>query len=574
MKPEKKPDPKKGGKDAKDAEAKPEDVAARKGRLLPNVRLIAFQALVSNMTPEDLHEAVVDPAWKIRDEALAELERRQDPKVGEIAAKTLAKGVLLDSAHGDRHSLEVTPVRCRAARIVARVEGVKGAEDLIKRGGAMETPRELRMTLAELVAGFNDEKTNKQLVAALTGRGSAQEKLFLIAATKSLPDEKVAKGLEHLLGDKEPDVIVAACRVLSERKEKGAIDRLSKMIGKGKDRNTMRAALEALVVLRQGDPAWVDELVTLTQHEEPEVRNLALEALGQTKEQKALEKLVAALNDENWSVRLAALDALSHMRVKEAISPIVERMAKEEGRMLSEFSLALWRLTGQGYGENAGGWKNWWSANGQGFELLSEAQLNSVKTGEEEYRLKQTTRVESKFFGLRIVSHRVIFIIDVSGSMQEVLNSEYDGKSGTPRIEVARRELERCIGGLDPAAFFNILTFSSDVDRWTDGALAAANEKNREEARLFASKLKEGGGTNIYGAILEAFKDADVDTIFFLSDGEPSVGDEIDPVVIREHVKAWNEHRGIQINTISIGGQFQVLEWLAEDSGGTNIRFD
>lgn len=577
-KPEKK-EPKKGGKDAKDdkdkeGDDKPDDPASRKGRILPNVRLVAFEALVSNMTPEELYEATLDRAWKIRDEALGELDRRQDPKVGEIADKTLSKGVLLDSTHGDPRSLEVTPVRCRAARIVGRVQGLKAVDDLIKKGGQMETPRELRLTLAEIVAGFNDDKTNKQLVQALTGRASAQEKLFLIAATKKLPDDKVGKGLEHLLSDKEADVVVAACRALTERQDKGAVDKLSKMIGKGKDRNTMRAALEALVVLRKGDPAWVDELVALSAHEDSEVRNLALEALGQTKDQKAIAKLVEALNDPSWSVRLAALDALAHMRSKDAISPIVERMAKEEGRMLSEFSLALWRLTGQGYGENAGGWKNWWAANGASFELLTEAQLNSVKTGEEEYRLRQTTRVESKFFGLRIISHRVIFIIDVSGSMQEVLNSEYDGKSGTPRIEVARRELERCIGGLDPAAFFNILTFSTDVDRWTDGALAAANEKNREEAKLYASKLKEGGGTNIYGAMQEAFKDPDVDTIFFLSDGEPSQGDEIDPMVIREHVKAWNEHRGIQINTISIGGQFQLLEWFAEDSGGTNIRFD
>ncbi len=573
-KPEKKPDPKKAGKDDKDDKDKPEATEAKKGRPLPNVRFNAFEALVGNMTAEELGDAVEDPAWKIRDQAFAELDRRQDPKLLELATKTLAKGILTDSTRGDRHSQEVTSVRCRCARIVARIQGVKGVDDLIKRGSAIETPKELRLVLAELVAGFGDDKTNKQLVAALTGRASAEEKLFLIAATRNLQDDKVAKGLDHLLGDKDQDVVVAACRALSDRKEKSAIEHLSKMIGKGKERNTMRAALEALVVIRKGDPAWVDELINLTKSEDFEVRNLALESLGQTKEQKALEKLVAALNDTSWSVRLAALDALAHMRVKEAIGPIVERMAKEDGRMLQEFSLTLWRLTGQGYGENPKGWENWWKANGERFEFLTEEQLNSVKTGEEEYRLRQTTRVESKFFGLRIISHRVIFIIDVSGSMQEVLNSEYDGKTGTPRMEVARKELDRCIQGLDPSAFFNILTFSTDVDRWMDGALAVANDKNREEARTYVGKLKEGGGTNLYGAIQEAFKDLDVDTIFILSDGEPSVGDEIDPVVIRDHVKAWNEHRGIQINTISVGGQFQVLEWIAEDSGGTNIHFD
>jgi hypothetical protein len=39
-------------------------------------------------------------------------------------------------------------------------------------------------------------------------------------------------------------------------------------------------------------------------------------------------------------------------------------------------------------------------------------------------------------------------------------------------------------------------------------------------------------------------------------------------------VKAWNEHRKIVINTIQIAGQFQVLDWLAEDSGGTHVKFE
>jgi hypothetical protein len=65
-----------------------------------------------------------------------------------------------------------------------------------------------------------------------------------------------------------------------------------------------------------------------------------------------------------------------------------------------------------------------------------------------------------------------------------------------------------------------------------------------------------------------------VDTIFVLSDGEPSVGDVLDPFEIRAHVKRWNKDREIVINSIAVGGSFQILEWIAEDSGGTHVRFD
>ena len=47
----------------------------------------------------------------------------------------------------------------------------------------------------------------------------------------------------------------------------------------------------------------------------------------------------------------------------------------------------------------------------------------------------------------------------------------------------------------------------------------------------------------------------------------------IDPGSIREHVRLWNENRGIVIHSIAVGGKLQVLEWLAEDHGGTHVKF-
>ncbi|MBK7874970.1 MAG: HEAT repeat domain-containing protein [Planctomycetes bacterium] len=554
-----KKDPKKD-KDA-DKEGKEEDApGTRKGRPINPIRFMAFEALASNMTPEELVDATKDGYHKIRYVALQELDRRSDKKAREIAERVM-------KSDGDMPANRVL-----GAQIVAKVDGTKCAEDLIKIATQQPTPLELRRGIADIVVGWNDDRLNKQMITDLA-RGKPYEKLFYVNAVEKLQDKRVADGLEHLLSDKETDVVIAATKAIAARGQKESIEKLQKMIGKGKERNAMRAALDALTVLRKGDAAWIDELLGMTKHEDPEVRNLALQALGETREKKALDKLVVALNDENWSVRLAALDALEHLKMKEAVGPIVERMAKEEGRMLQEFSLALWRLTGQGFQENAKGWGNWWQGAKDRFEFLSEEQLNTVKSGEEEYCLKQTTRVEQKFFGIRIISHRVIFIIDVSGSMQEVLNSEYEGKTNQPRMEVAKRELERCITGLDSSAFFNIVTFSSDVDRWVDGTLSVANEKNRGAAKEYVGKLMAAGGTNLYDAVENAFKDLDVDTIFILSDGEPSVS-ITDPTVIRERVKAWNEHRGIQINTIAIGGQFQILEWLASDSGGTHVSFD
>jgi hypothetical protein len=69
-----------------------------------------------------------------------------------------------------------------------------------------------------------------------------------------------------------------------------------------------------------------------------------------------------------------------------------------------------------------------------------------------------------------------------------------------------------------------------------------------------------------------AFQDPDVDTIFVMSDGEPTSGGVVDPHGIRTEVAFWNKHRNVRIHTVAIGGNLEVLEWLAKDSGGRYVE--
>jgi HEAT repeat protein len=556
--PKKRDASKKGEKEAEDAAA---EEARKPGVILNNMRLAAFEQIAPSLSGEDLIEGARDGFYRIRMRALDALDSSGD-KRAEGMAVAYYEAVT-----------EHPEVRLTAARIVARLQGAKVAPDFIKRATSFEAPLELRRGLAEVLVEMREESVNKQLIGEL-GKGKTPDKLFTIWACKRLQDERVDKALIKLLQDKDHDVAVMAVEALAERKHKEAVPALQKLIGKGRNRDLMRASLAAQSVLRIGDQAWIGELLALIKSDDPELRNLAITALGETKDKSFLKALVAALEDPSWTVRSAALQGLEGMRSKDAIDAIVARMDKEDGRLRHDFANTLWRLTGQPFQEDAEGWENWWKNSRERFQILTDEQLAKVKTGEDEYRLKQTTYVKSDFFGIRIVSHRVMFIVDVSGSMNEGLLTEYQGKAGQSRMEVAKGELGRCVGSLDPAAFFNIVTFSSGAEKWVDGTLAAASEKNRGEAQQYIERLGAGGGTNLYGALKLAFEDPDVDTIFVMSDGEPSMGEVTDPGMIREHVAAWNQNRGIVINTIAVGGQFQILEWLAQDNKGTHLKYE
>jgi len=109
----------------------------------------------------------------------------------------------------------------------------------------------------------------------------------------------------------------------------------------------------------------------------------------------------------------------------------------------------------------------------------------------------------------------------------------------------------------------------SEKDIEKEKAKAAAFDAElRKKAQGYIDGLGANGGTNLYDALALAFEDPLVDTIIVLSDGQPSAGTVIDPVLIREDVKRWNTVRKIKIHTVSIGTDFDVLKWLAQDSGG------
>ena len=79
------------------------------------------------------------------------------------------------------------------------------------------------------------------------------------------------------------------------------------------------------------------------------------------------------------------------------------------------------------------------------------------------------------------------------------------------------------------------------------------------------------GGTNVYGAIMQAFSMRNVDTVYLLSDGEPSSGEVIDVQEIAEEILLENRRKRIVFHCVSIGRESPLLARLARESDGTYI---
>ena len=546
----------KGRRRGRDEEDEPKELKVHN---LPVIRELAFGAICKKFDVEQLYGATEDRNAAVRRMALEHIgEKETGGRVEALASDTFGR---LE---------EFAPNRIVAAQILMKLNGASVSKEFIKVGEAFITPMELRLALADMLVSLGDDKLNSSL-GKKVGKGKAHEKLFYLRAARGLDDPKLTKSIGRMLKDKEFAVAVAAAEALAEREDEAAKKDLESALKKAKDPLMVTACVVALDGILKGDEEWEAELLGYLEGEEAVVRNAALGAVAE-RGREHMEHLYQALNHSDWSTRLAALKLLEEARVPESVGKIIAQMKSEEGRMAHEFADTLFDLTGQPFRTRWGNWEAWWEKEGAGFKPISKSELRKRRKEEEERRLRQVTAV--KFFGIRIISHRVIFIIDVSGSMNEVTRAQYVGDQGEPRITVAQRELKKCIDGLDQKALFNILTFSGGVDPWLEDGVQDAGARSRDEAKEFVDRLGAMGGTNLYGALRQAFEDPDVDTIFVLSDGEPSTGDVIDPFEIREHVQRWNAERDIEINSIAVGGSFQILEWLAEDSGGTHVRYD
>ena len=544
---------KKGKKANKRREAEVEPVLAV--HVLPELRAVAFEALAPRVKSAALIDALEDRAHQVRRIAFLALAERDPKAAGRAGLEMLEQ---LD---------ERPENRVLAARTLAETRGERMAADFLEIGLKLDTPAELRTTLAELLASFDDDGGARKL-GRMLGKSKARpyERVFALRTVCRSRKSKMTANIAKELDAEELEVRLAAIEALAVRGDPEAAAFLEEALDQAQASEVVVALVVAIAGFHGADAEWQARLAGLAGSDDDELRNVALSHL--TLVSAHFDVFARALEHPRWSTRYQALRKLSAIGTREVVPLLVERMQVEDGRMQSELAAVLFQLTGQPFRTSASSWQGWWKAEGASFTVLTPEELEQARQRIAERAERQTSRAE--FFGIRIESHRVIFVIDVSGSMAELLRARHVGGVGEKtRLEAAMAELTAAIDGLEANTEFNIIAFESGVTRWQEAGLAESGSVARERAKSWLRRLGPLGGTNLYDAMREAFSDLRVDTIFVLSDGEPSQGEHTDPFVIREHVRRWNAHRGVVIHAVAIGTSLDVLEWLAMDASGT-----
>jgi uncharacterized protein YegL len=341
-------------------------------------------------------------------------------------------------------------------------------------------------------------------------------------------------------------------------------------------------------------PAGMETALRLAKDGGPRVAAAALRGLRGRNEDPVFDYAKACLKDEWWPVRLEAVLTLEKVNQPRVLPPLIEALAREEGRLRDDVRDALRRLTSQNFDADPEAWRMWWVDNHKDLEDKGggTALFGSFKG-------KAPSPEKKSVYGIESRSRKILFIIDTSGSMKHPitkakgtatgLSADETEEMNMTKLELAQRELKRAIRSLEPEASFNIVSFGTHVVKWKP-KMGKGDMTTKNEAYAFVRDLEAAGGTWAYGAFMEAFQmagmgaydknyDPVMDTVYFISDGAPTDNDmdkpaAVDPETVLAAVREWNRLGKLTIHAIAIdpktgGGAFiGFMKKLAAQNNG------
>ncbi len=408
-------------------------------------------------------------------------------------------------------------------------------------------------------------------------------------------------------------VLDVAVSALAQGAKEDGFARLLERARKGKATWKVRSLIiEVLAARIEPGPAY-DVFLELIDHDDPRVRATALYGLSKCGRKECVPKILPLLSAHEWQVRVAAMEALADLDDDRAVKPLVLRLGDEEGRLRGDLADALKKLTGKDFGIDMDLWISWLKAVEEGGGKEPKEPVKPSKP------VNSTTRVPT-YYDIKILSDRIIFIIDLSLSMNDPVeidrkrliresrtrtpDGEEEGKTRRgpkledsidwwkikTRLDLAKAQMVFALGQLDRRHSFGMVYFSEYAEMWKE-RLVKATGRNRILAAKYVETLGDDdairGGTNAWASLEMAlalggrgktpedrrYSDG-IDTIFFLSDGAPSRGKHVDPDEILAEIRRWNRTRKIKIHVINITNiDIRFLRELARQNGGIYKRF-
>lgn len=358
------------------------------------------------------------------------------------------------------------------------------------------------------------------------------------------------------LSDKDPEVRRNLCWSLERLAASGHLEGigarkprqvLERIANKDKVSGVRAAALLALAGI---DPDSVEELRgRASADKQPEVRAAALWISGEA-------ELRAALTDDDAGVRWVAAGRLAELGTRGGFEALVDALEAEESlRLRWRIVDHLQALSGLKHRLDVRPWRDFLAGLPEGWEPQGGTRRDS-----------EAPNSTAAFAGLPILSDRLSFLIDFSGSMWAEV------ETGITRKQQVDGELSRALDALGPEVQFNLIPYASEPHPWGD-ELAEASPRNVKKAKAWFEKLDERGTGDLWSAVLLALEDPRVDSLVVLHDGSPTGGIAWNVELFESLLTERLRFRGVCFDCVLVRDTKFLRRRWDEIASGTGGRF-
>ncbi|MHC4777059.1 MAG: HEAT repeat domain-containing protein [Planctomycetota bacterium] len=377
------------------------------------------------------------------------------------------------------------------------------------------------------------EKAAKAVGEAVCPGAHLKAARFLVTLIK----EEIGRGKE-----KEEEihfrVIEASVRGLESVTEDKAIEWLLGLVKDGSE--SWRVRFHIIEGLGAKDsPRVLAALSEGVVDPDPKIQLASIDAMGRLGMKAGLDVLFEVLESPLWQVQIAAVQAIGRMpvegkeeilKVADALVAALKKVNETGGRVKWELVQVLTKLAGKNMGYDVMAWEGW----------LARQRKGKTAGGR-----MATMPVIPTYHGVKIWSNRVVFVVDVTGSMsdpatkttpegekgpattplplppvitgspEEVkrrkealalrkLKEENDKRKVRSKMDAEKRELINAILSLRRKTYFTVIFYSEEPLAWR-AELVPATTENKIDAVKEIEKVGPFGGTDIYKALMAAF---------------------------------------------------------------------
>jgi hypothetical protein len=287
------------------------------------------------------------------------------------------------------------------------------------------------------------------------------------------------------------------------------------------------------------------------------------------------------LQHENPDVRVYAAQAVGRIAWPPGIELLIDRLDFESGNVQDAVLEALRVLTSANPGHSSSSWRAWLEAEG-GPYVRGEKKLSVGNPKPDKPKVQGQTQSGS-YFGIAQDGESILYVFDNSQSMQAKMGKTARGKGAKSggdrptRWDLCRSELRSGLLSLKAHQKFNLVSFANKARSFSE-SMQEASEENVERAIEWIGGLKLEFQTNVFDAldlsfllagrgVQDHYYQSEVDTMFVLSDGAPTIshlgksgiGPDDSERILRS-VRMWNSLDRIKVHAVGIGLQKRKSE--------------